>query len=91
MSESVVLLQENACPHTATHTVETLKKLNFEVVEHPLYSLELSPSDSPVWSTNQALRGHQFTTDQQLDVTVHAWIVSEPKTFYSEGIKQIVW
>jgi len=33
------------------HTVEKLKKLNFEVLEHPLYSLNLTPSDSPFWST----------------------------------------
>jgi hypothetical protein len=30
---------------------KNLKNLNFEVLEHPLYSLELTPSDSPVWST----------------------------------------
>jgi hypothetical protein len=29
------------------NTVETLEKLNFEVFEHPLYSLDLTPSDSP--------------------------------------------
>ena len=33
------------------HTVENLKKLNIEVLEHPLYSLDLTPLDSPVWST----------------------------------------
>jgi hypothetical protein len=33
------------------HTVENLKKLNFEVLEHLLYSLDLTPSHSPVWST----------------------------------------
>jgi len=33
------------------YTVENLKKLNLELLEHPLYSLELTPSDSPVWST----------------------------------------
>ena len=38
----------------------------------------------------KALRGCQFTMDQQLDVTVHVWLVSQPKTFYSEVIKQIV-
>jgi hypothetical protein len=38
----------------------------------------------------QALRGSRFTTDQQLDVTVHAWLVYQPKTFYCEVIKQIV-
>jgi hypothetical protein len=33
------------------NTVETLEKLNFVVLEHSLYSLDLTPSDSPVWST----------------------------------------
>ena len=33
------------------HTVGNLKKLNFEVLEHPLYILELTTSDSPVRST----------------------------------------
>jgi len=33
------------------HTVENLKKLNSEVLEHPLYNLDVTPSDSPVWST----------------------------------------
>jgi hypothetical protein len=38
--------------HTDTaHTIENLKKLNIEVLELPLYSLDLTPSDSPVWST----------------------------------------
>ena len=27
------------------------KKLNFVLLEHPLYSLDLTSSDSPVWST----------------------------------------
>jgi hypothetical protein len=38
----------------------------------------------------QVLRGRRFTKDQQLDVTVHAWLVSQPNTFYSELTKQIV-
>jgi hypothetical protein len=47
----------HASPHPllvqtdTVHTVENLKKLNLELLEHPLYSLDLIPSDSPVWST----------------------------------------
>jgi hypothetical protein len=46
----------DASPHPllmqtdTAHTIENLKKLNFEVLEHPLCSLDLKPSDSPVWS-----------------------------------------
>jgi hypothetical protein len=32
------------------HIVENFKKLNFEVLDHPLYILDLTPSDSHVWS-----------------------------------------
>jgi len=31
LSKDIVLLHENARPHTALHTVETLQKLKFEV------------------------------------------------------------
>jgi hypothetical protein len=47
LSESVVLLHDIAYPHT----VEILMKLNFEILEHPLYSLDFTPSGSPLWST----------------------------------------
>ena len=46
--------EPDASPHPLlmqTLPVEKLKKLNFEVLEHPLYSLTLTPSDSPVCST----------------------------------------
>jgi hypothetical protein len=33
------------------HTVETLMKLNFELLEQFLCSLDITPSDSPVWPT----------------------------------------
>jgi hypothetical protein len=46
----------DANPHpllmqTPPTLLKNLKKLNFEVLEHPLYSLDLTSSDSPVWST----------------------------------------
>ena len=34
--KGIVLLHDNACPHTAAHTVETLQKLYYEVLAHPL-------------------------------------------------------
>jgi hypothetical protein len=45
LSDGVVLLPNNAHPHTAAHTVETLKKLNFEVLEHLLCSPDHDLSD----------------------------------------------
>ena len=35
LSKSVFLLHDNALPHTAAHTVDTLRALKFEVLKHP--------------------------------------------------------
>jgi hypothetical protein len=45
LSKGVALLHDNTRPHTAAHTVETLRHLNSEVLEYPPYSPDLAPSD----------------------------------------------
>ena len=45
LSKGVVWLHDNARPHLAGHTAETLRKLKFEVMAHPPYSPDLAPSD----------------------------------------------
>ena len=53
-----MLLHDNARPHTAAHTVETLQKLKFGVLAHPPYSPDLAPSDYHLFSPfTEALRG----------------------------------
>jgi len=84
-----VLLHDNAHSHTPAHTVETLKRLNFEVLKHHPYSPDLGPSDCHLFGPlQQALRGRRFTTYQQLKAAVHLCLVCQPKTLYSEGTKK---
>ena len=46
LSKEILLLHEIAPhPHTAAHTLETLKQLKWEAMEHPAYSPDLAPSD----------------------------------------------
>ena len=81
LSKCVVLLRDNARPHSAAHTVETLQKLNFEVLAHPPYSPDLAPSDCHQFGPlKEALRGRRFTSDQELKEAAHAWLAAEPKT-----------
>ena len=89
LSKGNVLLHDNACPHTAAHTVETLQKLKFEVLAHPPYSPDLAPSDYHLFGPlKEALRGRRFTSNQELKEAVQAWLAAQPKTFFSCGHKE---
>jgi transposase len=86
-----VLLHDNARPHTATHTSETLRKLKFDVMAHPPYSPDLAPSDYHLFDPlKEALRGRRFTSNEEVKKAVHAWLTAQPKTFFSEGIRKLV-
>jgi histone-lysine N-methyltransferase SETMAR len=45
LSKTVLLHHDNARTHAAAATVETIQKLNFELLPHPVYSPDLAPSD----------------------------------------------
>jgi hypothetical protein len=44
-TSGVVLIHNNAHPHTAAHTQALLENFNRELFEHPSYSLTLTLSD----------------------------------------------
>jgi hypothetical protein len=89
--KGVALLHDNAHLHTAAHTVETLRHLNSEVLEHPPYSTDLTSSDYHLFGPRKyTLRGRHFASDQAVKEVAHAWLVSQPKTFFPEGIKKLV-
>jgi transposase len=90
MSKGVVLLHDNARHHTAAHTVETLRHLNFEVLEYPPWSPDLAPLDYDLFGPLKvALRGRNFASDQELKEVVHAWLVTQPKTFFLRSYKSL--
>ncbi|GBM72519.1 hypothetical protein AVEN_263464-1 [Araneus ventricosus] len=45
LNDGVILLHDNARPHTARKTQELLQKFKWEVWSHPPYSPDLAPSD----------------------------------------------
>ena len=91
LSSGVLLLHENARPHTAIHTLQTLVKLGFTVVEHPAYSPDLAPFDYHLFGPlKDALRGRRFPSDEGVKEAVHEWLAAQPKTFFSEGIQKLL-
>ena len=66
------------------NTVESLQKLNSEVLAHPPYSPGLASSDYHLFGPLKGvLRGRRFTSEQELKEVMHAWLAALLKTFFS--------
>ncbi|XP_021930927.1 histone-lysine N-methyltransferase SETMAR-like [Zootermopsis nevadensis] len=82
---------DNARPHMAAATLDTIRRLRFQILQHPPYSSDLAPSDyHVVGPLKDALRGRRFGNDDEVEEAVHSWLKAQPKTFFSDGIKKLV-
>jgi len=45
LSSGIVLLHDNARPHTAVRTAQLLQQFRWEVFDHPPYNPDLAPND----------------------------------------------
>jgi hypothetical protein len=87
LSKTVLLRHGNARPFAAAATIETIQKLNFELLPHPPYSPHsYSPSDS----LKKALRRSRFGSDEKVKQAVLTWLCDQPETFFCDGIKKLV-
>jgi histone-lysine N-methyltransferase SETMAR len=91
LSTGVLLLHDNACPHTAIHTVQTLLKVGFEVLDHPAYSPDLAATNSHLFGPlKDALRSRRFTSEEEVKEAVHERFTAQSKTFFSAAIQKLV-
>ena len=51
LSDGIILLHDNARPHTANLVRDKLKKFGWETLHHPPYSPDLSPCDQQFLAT----------------------------------------
>jgi hypothetical protein len=80
----------DVCLHTTICTVDTLQKLNFEVLEHLLHSPHLTPLDYCAFGPTQSTLTRCSTSDQQVTEAVHAYLVSQPKTIFFGSTEKLV-
>jgi hypothetical protein len=85
LSKRVLLLHDNARPHTAADTVDTLRALKFEVLKQPPYSPDWAPSDFHLFGP---MKEH-FRVMEVMEA-VQSWLKDMPKAFLLEGIRKLV-
>ena len=68
---SVCFLQDNVRPYTGTLTMETLRKLKWDVLPHPPYSPDLVPSDFNLFVLlKEFLGGKRFRDNDEVIAAV---------------------
>ena len=69
------------------NTINTIRQMNWEVLDLPAYSPDLAPSDFHLYvPLKNALRSLRFATDDEVKEAVHDWLRSQTQTFFPKGI-----
>lgn len=86
----VRLLVDNAKPHIAKSTREHIEKFRWEMMPHPAYSPDLSPTDFHLFrSLSFHLRGKKFDEQEELKNEIDTFFKSKNQEFYAEGIMNL--
>lgn len=83
----VILLHDNAKPHTAIKTRNRLTNYKWEVLPHPPYSPDLAPSDYHLFlSLSSFLKEKVYDDKEHLKNDLDTFFTSKPEEFYARGI-----
>ncbi|KAJ4435424.1 hypothetical protein ANN_18039 [Periplaneta americana] len=92
LTAGVVLLHDNARPHTARRTAAVLTEFGWELFDHAPYSPDLAPSDFHVFLHLKKFlsSGECFGNDEELKMSVTRWFHSQVAEFYDRGIRKFI-
>lgn len=91
LTSGVVLIHDNARPHTAARTRGLLEEFRWELFEHPPYSPDLAPCDFHLFTKMKVWLGTQrFVVNEELMSGIRIWLNDQAATFYDEGIQKLV-
>lgn len=86
----VVFLQDNARPHTAILTQKKIVQLKWDLLPHPPYSPDISPSDYYLFlSLDNHMRNKNFDTADGLQTEILSFFQNKPPEFYKRGIDKL--
>jgi hypothetical protein len=75
LQKGVIMLHDNARPNTAICTRELLQGYEWDVLDHPPHSPNLTPSDFHLSRPlKEHLSGARFATDSNMQHTVISWL-----------------
>jgi len=91
LSSGIVLLHDNARPHTATQTAQLLQQFRWEVFDHPPYSPNLTPRDYHLFMhLKKWLASQSFEDDGRMKTGITTWFKLLVEDFFDTGIRKLV-
>jgi histone-lysine N-methyltransferase SETMAR len=91
LTKGVVLLHDNARPHTEARTYALIKLLDWEIFDPPLYSRDLAPSDYHLFTKMKVrLATQRFQTNKDLTDGVNNWLHNLAAQFFDRGLQKLV-
>jgi hypothetical protein len=90
-SRGVVMLHDNACPHTLPPHSRSHRDIWLGTIDHPPYSPDLAPSNFHVFlHLKTFLGGRWFHDNSEAKEAVNTWFASQAASFYNAGIQKLV-
>lgn len=87
----IVFHQDNARPHTAKVTQMKIKGFDWDILQHPPYSPDISPSDFHLFrSLQHFLVGKRFEDIDAIKIALTEFFDSKKPSFYEEGFQKLV-
>ena len=88
--KKVILQHDNARPHVAKFTRQTIEELGWEVLPHPAYSPDLAPSDYHLFlGLKTFLREKSFQEPSDLEKVVNDYFELKQIEFFHRGIHEL--
>jgi transposase len=86
--KGVVLLHNNARPHTTACTNALIRLFNWEIFDHPPYSTDLAPIDYHLFTKMKVwLATQRFHTNEELMDGVNNWTHNLAASFLTRDYK----
>jgi hypothetical protein len=91
LTSGIVLLHDNARPHTAARTRALLEHFNWELFDHPAYIPDLAPSDYHLITyLKNWLRSQRFNSKKEMMEGVKMWPSSQEADFFDTTIQKLI-
>jgi histone-lysine N-methyltransferase SETMAR len=91
LSAGVILLDDNARPHSAAQTQDKIAALRWERLARPPYGSDLAPSDFHLFpARKRELHGRRFQTDAEVQAAVTTVLKSLSPEFFAEGFDKLI-